>query len=93
MSLDQDEIAALPEKYRPLSAWGYFGYTILYSIPLIGLVFLIVFSLSDKNINRRSFSRSYFCVLILSLIVCGVLFATGMAASLLSMPAASGIAA
>ena len=59
----------LPPQYRPLSAWAYFGYGLLYSIPVIGFIFLIVFSLSDSNINRRSHARSYFCGLILSVII------------------------
>lgn len=67
----------LPPEFEPLSPWAYFGLSILYAIPLIGLVFLIVFSLSDKNINRRNFSRSYFCVLILLVVVIAVLVVTG----------------
>lgn len=77
MSLNQEEIAQLPSRYRPLSAWAYFGYTILYSIPILGLIFLIVFSLSDNNINRRSFSRSYFCAFILFLVIFTIMVATG----------------
>ena len=65
-----------PERFRPLSPWAYFGYTLLFAIPVIGLVCmdqmmvcLIVFSLSDTNINRRSFARSFFCGLVLSVII------------------------
>ena len=67
----------LPEKYRPLGMWAYFGYTILFSIPLLGFIFLIIYSFSDKNINRRNFARSYFCVFILMVIIyviCMILF-------------------
>ncbi|MBR0081359.1 MAG: hypothetical protein IJP98_01315 [Clostridia bacterium] len=63
----------LPEKYRPLSPWGYFGYTILFSIPVIGFIFLIIFSISGSNINRRNFARSYWCSLVLALILCGLI--------------------
>ena len=49
------------KKYKPVSAWGYFGYNLLFSIPVAGLVLLIIFSFSNKNINRRNFARSYFC--------------------------------
>ncbi len=49
-SITQD---SLPEKFRPLTAWAYFGYSILFSIPIVGFIFLIVFSCSGKNINRR----------------------------------------
>ena len=55
----------LPEKYRPLGAWAYFGLQLLFAIPLVGFVFLIVFSCSSGNINRRNFARSYWCSLII----------------------------
>ncbi len=72
----------IPEEYRPISMWGYFGYQLLFSIPILGLVLLIAFSFSDKNINRRNFARSYFCILIIVLIIVGILFATGLGAGL-----------
>ena len=62
---EKTEIALLPEKYRPLSAWGYWWLTILYLLPVIGTIFLIIHSVNSSNINRRSFARSHFCVLIL----------------------------
>lgn len=48
-------------KYKPLSPWAYFGYNILFSIPVIGFILLIVFSFSNDNINRRNYARSFFC--------------------------------
>ncbi len=60
----------LPDEYRPISMWGYFGYELLFSIPLIGLILLLVFSFGGtKNINLRNFARSYFCFLILMVIL------------------------
>lgn len=56
------DVNNLPEQYRPLSPWAYFGLQLLFSVPVVGLVFLIVFSVSRGNINRRNFARSYFCV-------------------------------
>ena len=64
-----------PSKYAPLGAWSYFGLTILYAIPVIGWIFLIIFTFSGGNINRRSFTRSYWCWLILLLILTGSMFA------------------
>lgn len=58
-----------PKKYRPISAWGYIGYMVLYTIPIIGTIFLIIFAFSDKNINRRNFARSYFYMIILLIVV------------------------
>ncbi len=62
----------IPQNFRPISAWAYFGYQILFSIPLIGFILLIVFSFDSSNINRRNFARSYFCILLLSIIFVGV---------------------
>ena len=59
----------VPEEYKPISAWGYFGYQILFAIPLIGFILLIVFSLSDSNINLRNYARSYWCALILIFVI------------------------
>ena len=72
---EKDEIANLPSQYRPIGAWSYFGYTILFSIPVIGFICLIIFSLSKSNINRRSFARSYFCAYLIIAILAAVVFA------------------
>ena len=51
--------------YAPLSPWAYFGLQILFSVPVVGFIFLIVFSFSGGNINRRNFARSYWCVYVI----------------------------
>ena len=80
-SYEKDEINRLPSKYRPMGAWSYFGYQILFALPIIGWIALLICALSGSNINRRSFARSYFCVLIIGLvigaIVIGIVFAMG----------------
>lgn len=55
----------IPEENRPLSPWAYFGLQLLFAIPIVGFVFLIVFSCNGSNINRRNFARSYWCSLII----------------------------
>ena len=74
----------LPEKYRPLGAWSYFGLSILFSIPIVGFIFLIVFACSPANINRRSYARSFFCVYILAAIILSVFFIAGGSLAALS---------
>ena len=65
----------LPEEYRPISMWGYFGYELLFAIPCVGFVLLLVFSFGGtKNVNFKNFARSYFCFTII-LVVLVVLFA------------------
>ena len=70
---EYEEIARLPNKYRPLTAWNYFWLNVLYSIPIIGWIFLIVFACSDENVSRRSHARSYFCGILLVAIACAVI--------------------
>ena len=55
----------LPEEYKPISMWGYFGYELLFSIPCVGFIVLLVFAFGgNKNINVRNFARSKFCYII-----------------------------
>lgn len=68
-----NEQTKLPAQYQPISAWGYFGYSILFNLPVIGIIFLIIFSFDSSNINRRNYARSFFCVYILAFFV--ILFA------------------
>ena len=65
----------IPYEYKPISMWGYFGYEILFSIPVIGFIFLLVYSLGGtKNVNLKNFARSYFCFLILAIIFFVIFF-------------------
>ncbi len=67
----------LPYEYQPLSPWAYFGWSLVFNIPIIGLVALIILSFSNSNINRRNYARSYFCVLAIALIVVLIFVLTG----------------
>ena len=79
-SEEREEIEKLPSEYRPIGAWGYFGYSLLFSIPIVGFIFLIVFSCVGDNINRRSFARSYFCgFLVFAIVLLLVWFVFGTA--------------
>ena len=68
----------IPSNYKPLSAWSYFGYQLLFSIPLVGFILLIVFSFSNDNINRRNFARSYFCSYLILAVIFVILLALGL---------------
>ena len=68
----------LPSKYQPLSPWSYFWLQILYAIPIIGTIILIINAISHPNINVRNYSRSYFCGLIIVLIITFSLLALGV---------------
>ena len=79
----------IPDEYKPLSPWAYFGYQLLFSIPLVGFILLIIFSCGgSSNINLKNYARSYWCALLVGVvlsIICGILFAvTGMGSEILS---------
>ena len=80
--------AAAPQPVKLLGPWAYFGLQLLFSIPLVGFILLIVFSLDNSNLNRRNFARSYWCSLIvglvLALLVVILLVVTGAGATILS---------
>lgn len=59
----------ISEQSKPLSPWAYVGFSILYMIPVIGFICLIIFSINSSNLNRRNFARSYWCALLLVIIL------------------------
>lgn len=70
----------IPPEYRPISAWGYFGYQLLFSIPIAGLVLLIVFSCgASRNKNLKNFARSHFCGLAIAAIIAAVMLIAAVA--------------
>jgi hypothetical protein len=67
-------IKELPPKYRPMGAWGYMLYSILWMIPVIGWISWIVCAVASKNISRRSYARSWFLFLFIAGILTGAYF-------------------
>ena len=65
----------IPKEYQPISMWGYFGYQILFSIPVVGFICLIIFAIGAKNVNKKNFARSYFCYTIICLVIFAIVFA------------------
>ena len=60
----------IPEQYKPITMWGYLGYQIVFSIPIIGWIILLVFAFSkDENINIQNSARSYIIFLIMSIVL------------------------
>ena len=79
--MDRYTLQQLPPQYRPLGAWAYFGYSLLFSVPVVGVICLIIFSISGSNINRRNYARSFWCVYVLAAIAAVVLWALGFSVS------------
>ena len=67
------------EELKPISAWGYIGYQILFSLPIIGIILILVFSFGGiKNENVRNFARFYVLSFVIAIILIIVLFALGI---------------
>lgn len=67
----------VPSNMRLMGAWAYVGYGLLYSIPIVGFVFLIIHSCQSSNLNRRSYARSYWCWLIIAAAVFVIMLIIG----------------
>ena len=75
MNSENEVLKNIPKEYEPISMWGYFGYQLLFAIPLVGFILAIVFSFGGtQNINLRNFARSYFCAIIIVIILSILLF-------------------
>ena len=60
----------IPEQYEPISMWGYLGYSILFALPIIGIIMILIFSFGkDENINIRNYARSYILVYVIGVIL------------------------
>lgn len=74
----------LPPEYRPVSIGQFFGYSLLYSIPLIGFIMLLVTAFGSGNkISLKNYAKSmliwYVIGIALSVIICVIGFALAAA--------------
>lgn len=77
-------INSVSEQNRPLSTWEYFGYLLLFSVPLLGLICMIIFATgADKNKNLTNLSRAYLLIIVIFLLISVLLIGCGAGAFLL----------
>lgn len=73
----------IPDEYKPMSPWGFFGFSLLFAIPFVGLILLIVFACgASSNKCLKNYARSYFC---------GLIILGGLALVLLMIAAIAGV--
>lgn len=80
-STEKQTIERMDPHYRPIGAWSYFWLSILYALPIVGFIFLIIHACGG-NINRRSYARSFFCILGIVAIILLIFFLIGGAGAL-----------
>ena len=61
--------------YGYIRAWGYVGYSILWSIPVIGWIVWLV-SCFSRNRNKRSYARSFLCGFVVGILLLALLVGT-----------------
>lgn len=59
----------LSKEYKPIKPWGYVGLELLFAIPVVGFIALLIYTFAAKNVNRRNFARSYWCGLVVALVI------------------------
>lgn len=65
------------QSITPLRVRDYLGYTVLYLVPFVGILFLIAFSFSEANTNRRNFTRAFFTIYAIVLAALAWLYFSG----------------
>lgn len=80
MLREQEEKARLSPKASeedslPLSAFAYFGYALLFCVPVAGVLLLIIIALRTKNRNLRSYAFGFllFMAAVLAVLCCAVM--------------------
>ena len=69
---------------RPITAWGYFGYELLFAIPFVGLLCAFIMIFAAQNVNVKNFAKSQFCFVVILAIFVGVCFTAGVFQKLFS---------
>lgn len=67
-----------------MSCWAYLGYTLLFLVPVAGVGFLLAFSASDRNMERRNFARSNLCLFLILTAAVLLTLVTGVGVRLLA---------
>ena len=62
---------------RLITPWGYIGYSLLFSIPIVGLICVLIFAFSSDYPCRKNFARSYLIVLVFAIVIIAVAAALG----------------
>lgn len=71
---DANMVSTIDPKYAgmdltPISVLGYVGYTFLFAVPVVGLIFMIIYSLgSNERVNLKNYARSSLILYIIGFI-------------------------
>lgn len=66
-------VTQLPAHLKPLGAWGFFGYGLLFAIPLVGFVLALVFALGGTTrVCLKNYARGVLLAWLFALVIAAV---------------------
>ena len=75
--MEENNNVNIPDEYKPISPLGYLGYNILFAIPIVGLIFVIVFAVGGtQNKNLKNYARSYIIAFVIVFVLLLVVYLT-----------------
>ena len=78
-STGRSQTPVIPPEYQPISVLGYIGYHLLFSIPIVGLIMMIIYAVkSDGNINVRNLARSMLVVILIVIVISVIMSLAGV---------------
>lgn len=55
---------------QPISAWGYVGYMVLFTLPVIGFILMLVFAFgSSQKASVKNFARAYLILWVIGVVL------------------------
>ena len=70
--------------FKPISAWGYIGYSFLWAIPFVGWIAWLISALGASNRNVKNYARSYVCAFLVAIMLIGAIFVLALSFGLLA---------
>ena len=57
------------DENRLITPWGYIGYSLLFSIPIIGFIFVLIYSFSSEYPCRRNYARAMLIGIVIAIVL------------------------
>ena len=61
-------------KYAPMSMGSYIGHSILFSIPVIGILACLFFAFASGNVNKKNYAKATLVFFIIGLIISALIY-------------------
>lgn len=65
---------AAEDDYTPISPLGYIGYNLIFCIPIVGLVFEILWATSSEKVNLKNYARAQLIALAIGVCIWLIVF-------------------